>query len=165
MTTNELAIRFESLRPKLMGFSMKLTKNRSDAQDLLQDAFLKAFKSIDKLNDQTNLGAWMMTIIRNTFVNGYRKLKVRTKNADKIKRLQSREVLNTGFADIAAKRINDLMDRHLPVDQSEPFRLFVDGYKYEEIAEMMNVPIGTIKSRIYYARKQMRVMLYNDYRA
>ncbi len=165
MTTNELAIRFEALRPKLMGFSMKLTKNKSDAQDLMQDAFLKAFKSIDKLNDQTNLGAWMMTIIRNTFVNGYRKLKVRTKNADKIKQLQSGEVMNTGYTDIAAKRINDLMDQHLPEEQSEPFRLFVDGYKYDEIAEMMNVPIGTIKSRIYYARKQMRVMLYSDYRA
>ena len=100
----------------------------------------------------------MSTIIRNTFINGYRKAKVRTNHADRVKDLGPSTSENAGYSTIEMDRIKSYIDE-LPVDQSKPFLLYFEGYQYDEIAEMMQVPIGTIKSRIFYARKFLKSVL------
>lgn len=158
MNNNEFAVKFESYRPMFLGFSLKLTRDVNNAADLMQESFLKAFECMERFEEGTNFKAWMSTIIRNTFINGYRKAKVRTNHADRVKDLGPSTSENAGYSTIEMDRIKSYIDE-LPVDQSKPFLLYFEGYQYDEIAEMMQVPIGTIKSRIFYARKFLKSVL------
>lgn len=164
MNNREFANQFESYRPLFLGFSMKLTRDVNNAADLLQESFLKAFECMERFEDGTNFKAWMNTIIRNTFINGYRKAKVRLNHADRVKDLNPVHSENKGYSSIEMERITKYIDQ-LPQDQSKPFLLFFEGYQYDEIAEMMQVPIGTVKSRIYYARKFLKSVLGRELQA
>ena len=164
MNTIEFSNRFESFRPLFMGFSMKLTRDVNNAADLLQESFLKAFECIDRFEEGTNFKAWMSTIIRNTFINNYRKIKVRINNADKVRSLSPVETTNAGSSNIEMERITSYINM-LPEDQSVPFMMYFEGYQYDEIAEIVNVPIGTIKSRIFYARKFLKNILSGEFNA
>lgn len=157
MTAIEFNTRIISERSSLKSYALSLTHNLEDAQDLLQDTYLKAIKYRAKFEDSTNLRAWLFTIMKNTFINAYRR-------NTKIKKLVSTGdelALNRAFkqnsyeqsesrinAKAIIKEINGLNDEY-----KVPFTRYYNGYKYEEIAHEMNLPLGTVKSRIFLARK------------
>ena len=150
-----------------MNFALMLTANRDDAQDLLQDTALKVLDNQDKFVDNVNFKGWVLTVMRNIFINNYHKV-VRTQTmVDSGVDLYNLDVVNdSGFdsPDNAyniqeiTKVINDLND-----DLKMPFSMFVSGYKYNEIADKLNLPLGTVKSRIFFARQELQKNL-QDFR-
>lgn len=166
MGTADFQSQFTSLRPALVPFAYRLTNNYEDARDLVQETAIRAFNNCRKFENGTNFKAWVITIMRNTFINIYRKKKNRAtsneptgsfvfENADNA-------VSNQGDSNIMMKEltgfINSLSDTY-----SVPFSLFYEGFKYEEIAEKLELPIGTVKSRIFFARRTLRDMITQDY--
>lgn len=152
-----------SLQENMMNFALMLTANRDDAQDLLQDTTLKVLDNQDKFVDNVNFKGWVLTVMRNIFINNYHKI-VRVQTVvDSSADLSNLDVVNdSGFdsPDKAyqikeiTKAINGLND-----DLKVPFSMFLSGYKYNEIAEKLNVPLGTVKSRIFFARQELQKRL------
>ena len=152
-----------SLQENMMNFALMLTANRDDAQDLLQDTTLKVLDNQDKFADNVNFKGWVLTVMRNIFINNYHKI-VRVQTVvDSSADLYNLDVVNdSGFdsPDKAyqikeiTKAINGLND-----DLKVPFSMFLSGYKYNEIAEKLNVPLGTVKSRIFFARQELQKRL------
>ncbi len=156
-----------SIQANLLNFAYMLTSNRDDAYDLLQDTTLKALDNSEKYADNTNFKAWVFTIMRNIFINNYRRSSraatiVDTTdnlyhlNLSQDSRFESPEE-SYGAAEITAA-INEF-----PEEYRVPFSMHVAGYKYNEIAEHMNLPLGTVKSRIFFARKKLQER-FTDYR-
>ncbi len=149
---------FNSLSHFLMNFALKLTREKNKADDLFQDTAYKAFKNIASFTQDSNMKAWLCTIMRNTFINGVRgnkrKMEQEISNQTHNDYLinQFGTDLNQGelklIGDDLRELINELGEQH-----RIPLQLLLDGYKYQEIREILNLPIGTIKSRIYHARK------------
>lgn len=167
MSQIEFTQQYTSLQGMLLNFALQLTKNEEDARDLLQETALKAFKYRRLYQKGTNMGAWVMTIMRNTFINQYRKQKRRQILND---RTPSNYLLNSGDVTVLNKGESRVtIDEVLKVLEKVeswakvPLLLHVQGYKYEEIAEELDVPIGTVKSRIYFARKQLRSRFKMEY--
>lgn len=168
MTHLEFTAHFNKMESLLLAFALRLTKDENDARDLLQETAYKAFKYRQKYRPHTNLGAWLITIMRNTFINDYRKQKRRNTLKDSS---ATNYLLNGGggpvFNDGESKMtIEELWGM---IDQVEewarvPFLLYYQGFKYEEIAEEMGIPIGTVKSRIFHTRKCLREMIRRSYR-
>ena len=155
-----------ALQSNLLNFAYQLTSIRDDAYDLLQDTTLKALDNEDKYVDNTNFKGWVFTIMRNIFINNYRK---GVRSATVIDQTEDLYHLNlpqeSGFdtpdGSIAAKEITAAIDSF--ADEFRiPFSMHVAGYKYEEIAEEMNLPLGTVKSRIFFARKKLQAR-FADY--
>ena len=152
-----------SLQENMMNFALMLTANRDDAQDLLQDTTLKVLDNQDKFVDNVNFKGWVLTVMRNIFINNYHKI-VRVQTVvDSSADLYNLDVVNdSGFdsPDKAyqikeiTKAINGLND-----DLKVPFSMFLSGYKYNEIAEKLNVPLGTVQSRIFFARQELQKRL------
>ena len=152
-----------SLQENMMNFALMLTANRDDAQDLLQDTTLKVLDNQNKFVDNVNFKGWVLTVMRNIFINNYHKI-VRVQTVvDSSADLYNLDVVNdSGFdsPDKAyqikeiTKAINGLND-----DLKVPFSMFLSGYKYNEIAEKLNVPLGTVKSRIFFARQELQKRL------
>ena len=152
-----------SLQENMMNFALMLTANRDDAQDLLQDTTLTVLDNQDKFVDNVNFKGWVLTVMRNIFINNYHKI-VRVQTVvDSSADLYNLDVVNdSGFdsPDKAyqikeiTKAINGLND-----DLKVPFSMFLSGYKYNEIAEKLNVPLGTVKSRIFFARQELQKRL------
>ena len=144
-------------------FALSLTKDKEQAQDLLQETLLKALTYKDKFTPDTNLKAWMHTIMRNTFINDYRK-SIRTRTVVTSK--DDIEVLDfvpaTTFAApdsaISHKEIMQFINK-LGEQYRVPFIMHFNGYKYKEIADQLNIPIGTVKSRIYLAKQSLMANL------
>ena len=139
---------------------MSLTSNADDANDLVQETYLKVLLSEDKYEEDTNLKAWVLTIMRNTFINNYRKRKrINDVMSDDVyfNLLEARSVQSSEKADVnyyvkeINKQINNIDD-----DQRIPFEMFLDGYKYKEIADKMDISLGTVKSRIFFTRKKLQ---------
>ena len=152
--------RLLGLQEHMMSFAIKLTANRDDALDLIQDTTLKVLDNQEKFVDNINFAGWVMTVMRNIFINNYHKIvRVQTmvdQNAD----LYNLNIINdsiSGSPDKVyqmqeiTKAIAELND-----DIKIPFTLFLNGYKYHEIAQKLNIPLGTIKSRIFFARKELQ---------
>lgn len=155
----------------LYNFAIKMTRNSDDASDLLQETYLKAYRFWDKLEKGTNCKAWLFRIMRNTFINDYRKkskepIKIdyeEIENAyEKIKPLTSDSALlkkdnyDNLLDDILSKSISSL---------PEDFRTVIvmcdiEGYSYEEIAEFVDIPVGTVRSRLHRARKILFTKLH-----
>ncbi|MCE4564651.1 RNA polymerase sigma factor [Maribellus sp. CM-23] len=152
------------LSDKLHYYALSLTSDSERADDLLQETFLKALTYREKFTQNTNFKAWIYTIMKNTFINDYRR-KVKTKNTfegsnndfhlmftkDKVypapdSFYSSKEI---------TKSINALEDEY-----KVPFTMFLDGYKYKEIAEELSLPLGTVKSRIFFTRKKLEKALH-----
>ena len=156
-----------SIQGNLMNFALTLTSNREDAQDLLQDTTLKVLDNQDKFVDNANFKGWVMTVMRNIFINNYHK-EVRAQsvvdqgtniyNVDTI--YDSGVDSPTGSLDIQeiTSAINIMGD-----DLKLPFSMYLSGYKYEEIANKLNVPLGTVKSRIFFARQELQRVLKDFY--
>lgn len=157
MTAIEFNTRIVQEKTSLKSFALSLTHNVDDALDLLQDTYVKAISYRDKFEDSTNLKAWLFTIMKNTFINAYRR---NTKTKELISK-GDEIALNRAFkqnsydhcesrinAKEIIKQIESLEDQY-----KVPFTRYYTGYKYEEIAHEMHLPLGTIKSRIFIARK------------
>ena len=156
-----------NLQSNLLNFAYMLTSNRDDAYDLLQDTTLKALDNEDKYMDNTNFKGWVFTIMRNIFINNYRRA---TRSATIIDTTDNLYLLNisqeTGLetpeGSYTSREINEAINS-MSDDYAQPFRMHVQGYKYNEIAEKMNLPLGTVKSRIFFARKKLQTR-FADYR-
>ncbi len=148
------------LKDKLFFYAIRLTSNREKANDLIQETFLKALTYRKKYKHNSNFKAWIYTIMRNTFSNDYRR-NVKSinifdganldfyQNISNTKLFPSPDTLYS-FKEID-KNINALEEVY-----RIPFTLFLEGYKYHEIAEKINLPIGTVKSRIFFSRKILK---------
>jgi RNA polymerase sigma-70 factor (ECF subfamily) len=164
MTAVQFNSRVISIQPKLLRYALTLTYNEDDARDLLQDSILRALNFKDKFIENTNFNAWMHVIVRNTFINDYRK-KARTSrkdtSMDEVPFLSNfhatRETPEMYLSEANIRKTIELLDE----DLKTPFNMYVFGYKYKEIAEKLNIPIGTVKSRISFARKKLQTILSN----
>lgn len=144
----------------LKPFAVNLTRDTEAANDLYQETLYKALANRDKYNVGTNIKAWLFTIMRNIFINNYRrKAKQKTifdntPNEFLINQKQA-TVSNAAESDMRIKEINAAI-QGLPEIFRTPFLLYFDGYKYNEIADVLHEPLGTIKSRIHFARKLLK---------
>ena len=152
-----------SLQSNLLNFAFMLTSNRDDAYDLLQDTTLKALDNEDKYAENTNFKGWVFTIMRNIFINNYRRVARSATVIDQTEDLYHLNLsqdsgLETPEGSFGANEITDAINA-FPDEYRIPFSMHVAGYKYNEIAEKMNLPLGTIKSRIFFARKRLQSIL------
>src|SRR6201996_1085878 len=149
----------EFLKP----FAITLTKDSESAKDLFQETLYRALANKDKYNVGTNIKAWLYTIMRNIFINNYRrKVKQNTifDNTPNEFLLNSTQMAVPGTVE-SNLRVKDIQSaiHKLPEIFRNPFLLYFDGFKYHEIAEMLQEPLGTIKSRIHFARKLLKTQI------
>lgn len=159
MTAIEFNTKILSQKSSLKNFALSLTSNVDDANDLLQDTYLKAITYRDKFEESTNLKAWLFTIMKNTFINSYRrnsKIKQLVVKGDDLalERAFKQNSYHHSDSRLNAKEIIKEIDK-LEDDYKVPFTKHYNGFKYEEIAEQMQLPLGTVKSRIFLARKAL----------
>jgi RNA polymerase sigma-70 factor, ECF subfamily len=159
MTAIEFNYKLLGLQKNLKYFAYTLTSNYEDAQDLVQETFLKALTNRDKFTANTNLKAWTFTIMKNTFINNYRQNVRNNTIVDKTDdlyylNLTKESGIGLPDANISAKDIHREINR-IDEDQRLPFEMYNQGYKYKEIAEKLNLSIGTVKSRIFFTRKKL----------
>jgi RNA polymerase sigma factor (sigma-70 family) len=152
----------------LEGFAMKFTKDVEDANDLVQDTIIKAIRHHNLYKQGTNLRAWLYTIMRNTFINDYRKGNRRAaviSTTDDFTSYQLKKSADTNQAEnkFLMEDINKALE-HLQPEYSKPFLRYFEGYKYHEIADELNIPIGTVKTRIHMARQVLKgqLKMYNS---
>lgn len=166
MTVNEFNNNFENLEDLLFGFAMKLTKNRDRARDLMQETLMRAFKNKERFRKGTNFKAWVTTIMRNSFINNYRKQRTRNRIEQPVEdmlHIADRAITNEkASSSMMMKELNVILNQ-LSDTYRVPFIMFYEGYAYLEIAEEMNLPIGTVKSRIFFARKQLKNAITQKY--
>jgi len=156
---NMIVLHSDFLRP----YAVTLTKDHEEAKDLFQETIMRALLNREKYQFGTNLKAWLYTIMRNIFINKYR----RNKKFRKVENATMTElpvytvdttVHNEGWSMLRMQEIKNAIDT-LPRSSRISFELHYTGYKYQEIAKLMNEPLGTIKSRIHFARKSLTSML------
>lgn len=163
MTKKEMADYLVANQKPLWQSAFYLTKNEDDTSDLTQSVFLKALCNFEKFTDSTNLGGWLYTIMRNLFINQCRSAdQVRISRSDKEYETAPNDLMY-GTSESADSRCTMQDIEHaidiLNKEYSIPFRMYVSGYKYQEIADKMNIPLGTVKSRIFIARKKAQAYL------
>ena len=167
MNTLNFKTELLAIQDELLRFAYKLTADPEEANDLLQETSLKALDNEDKFEPETNFRGWMYTIMRNIFINNYRK-EVRDQtfvdHTDNLFHINHpRE-----FEEYATENNYDSKEiyrvvHELPRDYRIPFLMHISGFKYREIAERLNLPLGTVKSRIFFTRQQLQKLL-KDYR-
>ena len=163
MTTLEFSYSLQKLSSSLKPFAMKLTRDVDDANDLLQDTMVKAFTNKDKFTEGTNLKAWLYTIMKNTFITNYQRMVRRgtfVDTTDNLHYLNSSDALidNGVFGNFTMDDIQQAIQKLDEVYRT-PFLMHFRGFKYHEIAEKLQIPIGTVKNRIHIARKLLKVDL------
>ncbi len=159
MTAIEFNYSLTSLQSYLLVFAKQLTRNDEDANDLLQETYLKALTYRDKYTNQNNFKAWVYTIMKNIFINNYRRNKKAKTIVDQTDNLY---FLNSGAEDrntnpeviLSSKEIQMGIDK-LDNDFRKAFDMYNEGFKYKEIADDLDLTIGTVKSRIFYSRKKL----------
>jgi len=166
MTAIEFNNQLTNLRDNLHRFAYRLTTNAEEAEDLLQETMLKALSNKDKFQDKTNLKSWTFTIMKNTFINNYRRATRSQTILDTTKELHFLNVpQDSGFispdASFSVQEIRKAIN-NLEIEYRKPFTMHTEGFKYKEIAEELGLPIGSVKSRIFIARKKLMSML-QDY--
>ncbi len=158
--------RLLGLQGNLLNFAYQLTTDREQAEDLLQDTTLKALSNEDKYVDNVNFKGWIFTIMRNIFINNYRQKVRKSTVIDHTEDLYHLNIcqdsgLETPEGSYAVSEITVALNSFSD-EYRIPFNMFVAGYKYNEIAKELNLPLGTIKSRIFCTRKKLREIL-RDY--
>ncbi len=146
-------------------FTRKFTSSYEESQDLVQETLLKALTYREKFKPDTNLKGWLYTIMKNTFINNYRKVqrsKTTFDNTDTSYFLHVEDKYTYNNPE-RNSNYNDLLEQieKIKPEYKVPFELHTNGYKYEEIAEQLNIPIGTVKNRIFHARKEIQKRLSN----
>ena len=169
MKTKDFSLEVTHEAKPLKGFAMKLTRNHDDADDLVQDTVLKALANRDKFQEGTNLKGWLYTIMKNIFINKYRRavksgiFNYDTEGQYYINSATSGTSRNEGEASLMMRDIWNAIGE-LSQKQREPFVMSYSGYKYEEIAQSLHLPLGTVKVRIHHARKELmkRLSVYGQ---
>jgi RNA polymerase sigma-70 factor (ECF subfamily) len=160
MTSIQFSHLFDSNYIALTNFAKKLTRNGSDAEDLVQETAYKALKGIHTYKVGTNFKSWTFTILKNTFINKYHKRKKRGVVNNPIEdftfALESKYALNNDAVSVLRLKEIEHQVNKLSEKSRIPFLMHFNGYQYNEIAEELNIPIGTVKSRINYARKKLK---------
>ena len=159
MTMTEFSNQLVSLEKLLSRFAFKLTANKDDANDLLQDTYLRALKYRNQFEDSTNLKAWTFTIMKNTFINNYRKNQRHNTVLDSSKDLyylgyNKESVYFDPESNLCEHEISAAID-NLDNEYKIPFKMHHQGYKYREISDILGLNIGTVKSRIFVTRKKL----------
>lgn len=165
MTALEFSYSINKMCRSLKPFALKLTKDMEEANDLLQETVLKAFTNRDKFTDGTNLKAWLYTIMKNTFITNYQRMVRRNTFIDTTDNLHyinssNNTTDNLAYSSFALKDINDAI-KGLDDAYRTPFMMHFRGFKYHEIADKLEIPIGTVKNRIHIARKELKGALKN----
>lgn len=167
MKKESLKSRIVGLQNNLLSFAYQLTSDRESAEDLLQDTTLKALSNEDKYVDNVNFKGWIFTIMRNIFINNYRANVRRATVIDQTDdlyhlNLHQESGLATPEGAYAMQEISAAM-ASFAEEYRVPFSMHVAGYKYNEIAEKLGLPLGTVKSRIFFTRRRLQAIL-KDYR-
>lgn len=156
MTTSDFQAQVISLSDYIDGFALKYTRNQENARDLAQETILRAFLNKEKFRTNTNLKGWLTVMMRNIFINSVRKKSYQMIHCDS----DSYKVINGETLDFTP--LDQMMEGQiieeivaLNDDLRRPFELHLEGYKYKEIAEVLEIPIGTVKSRVFQARKRL----------
>ncbi|MEW5842357.1 MAG: sigma-70 family RNA polymerase sigma factor [Bacteroidota bacterium] len=153
-------------------FALRMTGDEDDADDLVQETFLKAFRFFDKFEKGTNCKAWLFRILKNSYINDYRK---QTKEPDKVdyedvqnfyENIKSDQVEMRHYEQDAFTNLLDDEISSAITDLPEDFRTVIilsdiEGFTYEEIADFVDIPVGTVRSRLHRARKMLYVQLYD----
>ena len=166
-STSSFAQNLLGMQSELRRFALKLTADSEEANDLLQETSLKALDNEDKYTPDTNFKGWMYTIMRNIFINNYRKT-VRDQTfidqTDNLFHLNLPQ--DSGFESTEGnydlKEIRKIV-HSLPKEYRVPFSMYVSGFKYREIADKLGLPLGTVKSRIFFTRQRLQKEL-KDFR-
>ena len=160
MRTTTFTQNLLSVQTELLHFAYKLTADREEANDLLQETSLKALDNEEKYVAETNFKGWIYTIMRNIFINNYRKT---LRDQTYVDTTDNQYFLNQGI-DIEVDSTEVAYDlkeiRHIVNGLSKeyrvPFAMYVSGFKYREIADRLGLPLGTVKSRIYITRQKLQ---------
>ena len=160
MRTANFAQDLLSVQTELLNFAYKLTADREEANDLLQETSLKALDNEEKYTAETNFKGWVYTIMRNIFINNYRKA---LRDQTYVDQTDNQYYLNQNF-DIEGDSTEGSYDlkemrrivNALPKEYRIPFSMYVSGFKYREIADKLGLPLGTVKSRIYFTRQKLQ---------
>jgi len=160
MSTNDFYIQIDAISSPLNNFALSLTRNLEDSKDLFQETVFKALKNKEKFRIGTNFKAWTLTLMRNTFINEYRRKKrrkVKSVAADSIEMLTNTKTvaINDGDSNMAMQELMTMLDE---IDEKlrQPFWMNYLGMSYQEVADALETPLGTIKSRIFFARKELQ---------
>ena len=153
MSTLEFYTSFDKQSQTLHNFAFSLTRDSEDAKDLYQETAFRALSNRDKFQPGTNFKAWLITIMKNIFINNYRRSKLKATAYKEIVYTSTNKHNSTETL-INTKELQNNIDA-LSDDYKLPLERFISGYKYQEIAEEMNLPIGTVKSRIFFARNKV----------
>ncbi len=159
--------RLLQLQDNLLNFAYMLTCDREEAQDLLQDTTLKALDNSEKYIDNINFKGWIFTIMKNIFINNYRRVVRSQTMIDQTEdlyhlNLPQESGFDTPEGTLSIKEISKAISS-FPDEYKIPFSMHVAGFKYQEIADKMDLPLGTVKSRIFFARQRLQIIL-KDYR-
>ena len=160
MRTVDFTQNLLGMQSELHRFAMKLTADKEEADDLLQETSLKALDNEDKYTPDTNFKGWMYTIMRNIFINNYRKTVRDQTFVDQTENLYHLNLpQDSGFdsteGNYDLKEIRRIVNA-LPKEYRVPFSMYISGFKYREIADRLGLPIGTVKSRIYFTRQRLQ---------
>lgn len=160
MTALEFDSKIQGLSRFLRPFALKLTRDVEDADDLMQETMLKAISNREKFAEGTNLKAWLYTIMKNTFITQYHRMVRRNTFIDTTENLHylnspEHTTENASEGSFAMDDINEALD-NLKSEYRDPFLMYFRGFKYHEIAEQLDIPIGTVKNRIHIARKFLK---------
>jgi len=168
MTALEFNNHFNQLTPILNSFAYKLTKSVDSAKDLYQETAYRAIKNREKFRPGTNFKAWLLTIMKNIFINDYRK-KVKANTI--MDATDNNYYINSGKVVVSNQASSNIMTAEIKnmiqgLEESirVPFMMHYAGYKYQEIAEHLKLPLGTIKSRIFFARKELKALIGKRYK-
>lgn len=157
MKTNNFEKEIIELEPNLHRYAYSLTSNREDANDLLQETYFKALNNKEKFSEDTNIKAWVYTIMKNTFINDYRrKVRGRSMFSQEVHEfiINSKPAVENPESDYNYKELSAMVSS-LDEDYRVPFQMHNSGYKYQEIADELGLHLGTVKSRIHFSRKKL----------
>jgi RNA polymerase sigma-70 factor (ECF subfamily) len=179
LSDKELQIRYRDFEKEALphldavfNFALRMTGDEDDADDLVQETFMKAFRFFDKFEKGTNCRAWLFRILKNSYINDYRKA---TKEPNKIdyedvqnfyENIKANEVeTQHSVQDVFTNLLDDEISKAI-TDLPEDFRTVIilsdiEGFTYEEIADFVDVPVGTVRSRLHRARKMLYVQLFD----
>ena len=163
MSEQEFSTKLINIEQDLRNFASTYTSVSHEIDDLVQETFYKALTNKEKFADNTNFKAWTFTILKNTFINNYRKQsryntgshEVKFSSSNLLKYDYVSEISETDICLKEVKKKVNGLDKKVKI----PFKMYIGGYKYKEIAHYLEIPIGTVKSRIFSARQELESQL------
>ena len=161
MTAIEFDTQLEQVRKHLVRFAYQLTSDSENANDLIQDTLFKALANKEKFREDVNFRAWTFTIMRNIFINNYRKGQKNRRidtAPDHYSLVQRSANFDTPEGQVTMSQLRDTIDL-LDDEYKTPLLMHIDGFKYTEIAQKLKLKMGTVKSRIFLSRKKLSIML------